>query len=129
MIIFCQSHNRGYPSKILIYSQGVLQYICIYFLNSINIFFIIYQHSFAYNNTIDLDDEDFTPIEDNNIAENFSPIPSNSSFENYSRASFSQHAQLREAANQHITKNRQMIYNLMEKRYKTKKTCVKFETW
>ncbi|CAG8810268.1 24952_t:CDS:1, partial [Dentiscutata erythropus] len=43
----------------------------------------------AYTN---LDDEDFIPIEDNNIAKNLSSIPSNSSFENYSHASFSQHA-------------------------------------
>ncbi|CAG8806594.1 27875_t:CDS:1, partial [Dentiscutata erythropus] len=43
-------------------------------------------YSMAYNNAIDLDDEDFTPIEDNNIAVNLSPIPSNSSFENYYHA-------------------------------------------
>ncbi|CAG8604960.1 23660_t:CDS:2 [Dentiscutata erythropus] len=42
--------------------------------------------SLAYNNTIDLDDEDFTPSEDNNIAKDLSPIPSSSLFENYSRA-------------------------------------------
>ncbi|CAG8657686.1 384_t:CDS:2, partial [Racocetra fulgida] len=61
--------------------------------------------SLAFNNAIDLDDEDLIPIENNNIAENLSPIPSNSSFENYSRASFSQHAQLRKTANQHVTQN------------------------
>ena len=44
-------------------------------------------------------------IINNNIAENLSPISSNSLFENYSRASFSQHAQLREAANQRVTQN------------------------
>ncbi|CAG8800451.1 24024_t:CDS:1, partial [Dentiscutata erythropus] len=40
--------------------------------------------AYAYNNAIDLDDEDFTLIKDNNIAENLFPIPSNSSFKNYS---------------------------------------------
>ncbi|CAG8709778.1 25931_t:CDS:1, partial [Dentiscutata erythropus] len=45
-------------------------------------------HLLANNNAIDLDDKDFTPIEDNNIAKNLSPIPSNSLFENCSYASF-----------------------------------------
>ncbi|CAG8441798.1 14960_t:CDS:2 [Cetraspora pellucida] len=81
--------------------------------------------SLSYYEVIDLDNEDsIKPSEENNRLIENSPTPSDLSSEmnaNSSRASFSQHAQLREAANRHVTQNRQMIQNIMEKRYKTKK--------
>ncbi|CAG8843856.1 13694_t:CDS:1, partial [Racocetra persica] len=69
------------------------------------------------NNDMDLDEvlSSVTSFETNTLAENSSC------------ASFSQHAQLREAANRHITQNRQIIYNLMKKKYKAKKRSLNFK--